>query len=124
MRILIQESLADRAARRLSSNSQAHLPHQWFWDHRGHVDPQKEAGGQKLRLVSGSTHRAREYAVQGLDVDTEDEKAAAAYGVPVGEYRRALFQAHFSDSVSVVQDQETDDEENEESEEDAEAIFA
>jgi len=30
-------------------------PHQWFWDGREHVDPQKEATAQAQRLVNHTT---------------------------------------------------------------------
>ena len=60
-----------------------------------HVDPQKESTAQEKKIGSGTTHRAREYARMGLDVDAEDVKAAEHYGVSVQEYRKALFKKHF-----------------------------
>lgn len=68
---------------------------QWFWDAREHVDPSKEATGQATRLSSGTSHRAREYAAVGLDVDEEDQKAADSYGISLETYRAALFQKHY-----------------------------
>ena len=76
------------------------LPHQWTWDGREHVDPQKEANAQDTRLRAGTTHRNREYARDGLDVDAEDAIAAASYGVTIQEYRRRLFDVHFPQSSS------------------------
>lgn len=73
------------------------IPIEIYWDGDEHVDPTKEATAQKIRLVdTATTTRRREYAKQGLDVDEEDRAAAASYGVTVEEYRRAVFQKHFS----------------------------
>ncbi|NLE27507.1 MAG: phage portal protein, partial [Clostridiaceae bacterium] len=46
-------------------------PHQWFWDGMEHVDPNKEANAQKLRLASNTTTLAYEYARQGRDWEEE-----------------------------------------------------
>ncbi len=73
----------------------AFIPHQWFWDGQEHVDPKKEADAQTIQLSSGTTHRGREYARKGLDIDTEDEKAAASFGMTVEEYRKAVAQKLF-----------------------------
>lgn len=74
------------------------LPHQWVWDNREHVDPSKVANAQDTKLRNGLTHRAREYALQGLDVDEEDAKAARSLDMSVDEYRasiaKTLFAAH------------------------------
>ena len=84
------------------------IPHQWFWDGQEHVDPQKEANAQATQLASGTTHRAREYARKGLDIDTEDETAAASFGMTVAEYRQAVAANLFGGAQST---NETDDEE-------------
>jgi lambda family phage portal protein len=68
---------------------------QWFWPGREHVDPAKEANAQATRLKSGTTHRAREYARAGADVETEDERAATSFGLTVDEYRSRLVEATF-----------------------------
>ena len=46
-------------------------PHQWFWEGREHVDPQKEAAAQAQRLASHTTTLAAEYARAGKDWETE-----------------------------------------------------
>lgn len=43
------------------------LPHQWFWDGVGHVDPQKDANAQETRLRNHTTTLAEEYAKDGRD---------------------------------------------------------
>ncbi len=68
----------------------------WFWDGRGHVDPSKESKASETGLKIGTTHRAREYAKEGLDVEIEDEIAAQSFGVSVDDYRSAVFQATFA----------------------------
>lgn len=45
--------------------------HVWFWDGQEHVDPQKEANAQSVRLQSRTTSLASEYAKQGKDWETE-----------------------------------------------------
>lgn len=89
---------------------------QWFWDSPGHVDPQKEANAQATRIASGTSHRAREYQRAGLDIDTEDEAAAASYGVTVDEYRAALFKKHHGSSVAEASPDTSDDEDLDEDE--------
>lgn len=76
------------------------LPHQWQWDGREHIDPAKEANGESTRLANGTVSRARAYAQQGLDMDTEDERSAAGYGVSVDEYRRRLLEKHLGAGAS------------------------
>ncbi len=44
---------------------------QWFWTPRKHVDPVKEADAQSIKLRSGSTTLAEEYAEQGKDWQRE-----------------------------------------------------
>jgi len=47
------------------------IPHQWFWDGREHIDPNKEASAQATRLANNTTTLATEYARQGKDWETE-----------------------------------------------------
>jgi lambda family phage portal protein len=42
-------------------------PHAWFWDGNEHVDPQKEANAQQVRLQNNTTTLALEWARRGLD---------------------------------------------------------
>jgi len=83
--------------------------HQWFWPGREHVDPAKEANGQQTRLKSGTTHRGREYARLGLDLDTEDERAAAGFGLSVAEYRRRLADSLLSSGMAIADDDAEDE---------------
>jgi len=77
-------------------------------DSRDAADPAKEAQGQSVRLASGTTYRGREYARQGLDVDQEDEKAAAGFGMSVQDYRRKLAANLFNAApVTVDETEET-----------------
>lgn len=45
--------------------------HVWFWDGEEHVDPQKEANAQSVRLENHTTTLAAEYARQGKDWEAE-----------------------------------------------------
>jgi len=109
-----------------------YIPHQWNWDGRDHVDPQKEANAQQMKVKSGTTHRAREYAIEGLDIDAEDEIAASGYNVSVAEYRRALFDAHFAATNGGgdgtgdddAADETTDETDGDQSEEEKAAVAA
>ena len=52
------------------------LDHTWHWQGRQHVDPVKEANAQAIRLRSGLTTLAREYAKDGLDWEEETRQRA------------------------------------------------
>ena len=54
----------------------AKMPHRWFWDGHEHVDPQKEAKAQAIRLESMATSLAMEYARVGLDWEEQLEQIA------------------------------------------------
>lgn len=73
-----------------STNIARVFPHTWHWDGFAHSDPIKEAQAQAIRLKSGTTHRALEYAKEGRDIDYEDKIAAEKSGMTVQEYRQAL----------------------------------
>lgn len=75
------------------------IPHEWFWDGRQHVDPSKEANAQQTRLRSGTTTLTREYAQQGIDIETADQEAARENGVSVEEYRRRRFESNFPSAI-------------------------
>lgn len=103
------------------------IEHAWYWDGLRDADAKDAADAQKIRLQNGSTHRAREYAVQGLDIEVEDTKAAESFGVTVEEYRRMVLASVFTNGNLLTQANEiangqqpgdqTDDEETEEGEE-------
>jgi capsid protein len=50
--------------------------HAWFFDGAHHVDPQKEAKAQELRLKNNTTNLALEFALQGRDWETEIRQRA------------------------------------------------
>jgi capsid protein len=50
--------------------------HAWFFDGSHHVDPQKEAKAQELRLKNNTTNLALEFALQGRDWETEIRQRA------------------------------------------------
>jgi len=52
------------------------VPHEWMFDGMEHVDPIREANAQAVRLKSGTTTLAQEYARQGKDWETELRQAA------------------------------------------------
>jgi lambda family phage portal protein len=51
-------------------------PHDWIWPGIEHVDPQKEANAQAIRLANGMTSFDEECARQGVDPDTRAENIA------------------------------------------------
>ena len=51
-------------------------PHEWIWPGIEHVDPQKEANAQAIRLANGMTSFDEECARQGVDPDTRAENIA------------------------------------------------
>lgn len=91
------------------------VPHAWYWDGREHVDPQKEATAQGTRLASATTTRTREYALQGLDIDEQDEIGARENGVSIEEYRAAVFKKTFAaGGAPETSTEETDGDQEEE----------
>lgn len=72
-----------QSARRLSF-----VPtHQWFWPGQEHVDPEKEASAQQIRLSSLTTSLADEYAKKGQDWEkqlqqiSKERKLMATLGI-------------------------------------------
>jgi len=55
--------------------------HEWYWPALEGVDPEKEAKAQRLRLKSGLTTFAYEYAKQGRDWMTELRQRAKEYAL-------------------------------------------
>lgn len=90
------------------------VEHAWHWDGMRDADQQDAAQAQRLRLQNGSTHRAKEYADQGLDVEVEDQKAADALGVDVETYRQWVTAAIFTNGNLLQMDAETQTEETNE----------
>lgn len=72
------------------------VEHSWYWDGFEDADQKADADAQRVRLMSGTTHRAAEYAKAGKDVDIEDQRAARTWGMSVAEYRRVLASSLFS----------------------------
>jgi lambda family phage portal protein len=92
----------DRWGRRGMSNR---VRHAWYWDGLRDADAKDAADAQKVRLQNGSTNRAREYALQGLDIEVEDEKAAQSFGVSVEEYREMVMASVFTNGNLLMQQQ-------------------
>jgi len=80
------------------------LSHVWFWDGHEHVDPQKEANAQAIRLKNRTASLASEYAKQGKDWETELRQIAKEQAV-MKELGLALEEA-----APVKQDKEDEDE--------------
>ena len=95
----------DLLGRRGLSNS---IEHEWHWDGLRDSDEKDAADAQKIRLQNGSTHRAREYAAQNLDMEVEDEKAAAGFGMTKQEYREALAMNVFANG-NLMQEESTNE---------------
>lgn len=103
------------------------IEHSWYWDGLRDADQKDAADAQKVRLQNGSTHRAREYAIQGLDIEVEDTKAAESFGVSVEDYRRMVLASVFTNGNLITQandlanGQEMDQSDEQETDEGAEA---
>lgn len=66
-------------------------PHEWFWDSLGHhADPQKVANARATNLASGLTNIPREYSMDGLDWEEQQDLGAKALGISVPEYRELI----------------------------------
>jgi len=63
--------------------------HRWFWDGFGSIDEQKAANAQKIRLETGTTTIADEYAAQGQDWEDaieqrgEEIRRMKELGIPI-----------------------------------------
>lgn len=72
------------------------IPHQWTYRlMRRDIDSTKEEKARDIRLRNGMTSYQSEFAADGLDWETEQEKQAQALGVTVDEYRRILRESLF-----------------------------
>lgn len=87
-------------------------PHQWFWDGAGHIDEQKEAAAQGIRLTNRTTTYAEEYARKGQDWEEEFEqlgeeiKRAKALGIPLPGETPAVNQQDGNDDEQSEDDDE------------------
>lgn len=59
-----------------SCRTRQRIRRDWMFDGKGHVDPQKEANAQDIRLRNFSTNYASEFARQGKDWKKELQQAA------------------------------------------------
>ncbi len=94
------------------------------WQRDGFIptDPAKEQRAGTEAIATGNSRRGLLYAAAGLDVDAEDQQAAAEFGVTVREYRQALFRKTFKippapvaaddEAADDAPDDEPDDEED------------
>jgi lambda family phage portal protein len=90
------------------------VPHSWHWDGREHVDPKKEADATAVRLASGTTTYAREFASQGLDWEQEMSNQADALGLGIDEYREVLIAKLFAISPTATPEEEQEEQEEQE----------
>ena len=91
---VLPRNVARKVLEVLNQSGPGHLArvfkHRWHWDGFAHSDPVKEAQAQQLRIKTGVSHRALEYAKEGRDIDVEDSVAAETAGLTLVEYRNAL----------------------------------
>ena len=91
---LLPKTVARQVLRTVQKHGIEHLSrtlkHTWHWDGFSHSDPVKEAQAQQLRIKTGVSHRALEYAKEGRDIDVEDKIAAEKSGLTLEEYRNAI----------------------------------
>lgn len=104
----LRQTMADRLGISPRDVDVSQYPHEWHWDSRGHVDPQKEASAQDTRLKNGSTTFPREYAKAGLDWRKEFKAQARALGMSFEGYQAFVREQLTGSAAS----QPTDDEED------------
>jgi hypothetical protein len=69
--------------------------HAWDWPENDLVvDPARDENARQKKLAMGTTSRGRETRVS--DLDREDQRAAAEFGMTLPEYRRAIARATFN----------------------------
>jgi capsid protein len=84
--------------------------HQWFWDGREHVDPQKEATAQATRLASHTTTLADEYARKGQDWEAQLRQRAKEIAL-LAELGITAPAPAVNDASAVTVPEDADDEE-------------
>lgn len=67
------------------------IDHQWFWDSLPPLDEVDAATAAQIRVSTGQSSLPQEYADRGIDFDTAMERGASGFGIPVEEYKRAIF---------------------------------
>jgi len=82
--------------------------HTWFWDGNEHVDPQKEANAQSIRLANNTTTLAYEYSRQGLDWESSLRQRAKEIAL-MQELGIGITTSQ-STANSVIPEEEPDDE--------------
>lgn len=71
------------------------IDHQWFWDGIPSLDETDAANAAQIRVSSGQSTLDMEYARNGYDFATAMAKGDAAFGLPPGTYRKAVFAGIF-----------------------------
>lgn len=77
--------------------------HQWIWPSFPAIQPEIAAEAAKTELALGLTHRRALLAERGLDIEDEDEIAAADLGVSVEEYRRMCYAQAKGEKIAVTE---------------------
>lgn len=90
------------------------LNHDWLWPAvTSPIDQAKDANAKDTNLTTGMTHRGRELAKEGIDIDQHDEEAARLSGFKnKEEYRETLGkrQLNIVDKEMLSRPKEEDDE--------------
>lgn len=73
-----------------------YVEHSWSWNNLRDADQKDAADSQRVKLQNGTTHRAKEYEQEGLDIEIEDQKAAESFGCTLEEYRRMVMASVFT----------------------------
>jgi lambda family phage portal protein len=73
----------------------ADIDHRWHWPPLPELDQVEAAQAAEIRLSAGLSTPTEEHARRGKDWDLESARAAADFGVPVEDYRRAVFARTF-----------------------------
>jgi capsid protein len=74
----------------------ADIDYKWHWPPLPELDANDSASAAAMRLSTGQSTPTSEHARRGQDWDTECEKAAADFGVPVETYKAAVFAKTFA----------------------------
>ena len=90
----------------ISYRTLAALPHSWMWNAWPHVDPQKEAMAASMRLKSGLTTLADEYAAQGEDWEDKIRQRQREYILATELGIAHLFDMPATDEVEEDEDDE------------------
>ena len=103
----LRETLAVQSGIAPSDIDLTEYEHEWFWNRRGHVDPQKESKAQETKLANLTTTLADEYAQMGKDWQKQLRQRAKELALIE---KLGMTPAPLAENADETEEEEADDE--------------